>query len=53
MTTNVTTLLRDWQDIQRGVITVPGGRVPLHTVTNLTEERRAQLEQVGLLKVVT
>jgi hypothetical protein len=27
--------------------------VPLHTLTNLTEERRAQLEQVGLLKVVT
>ena len=53
VTTSVTTLLRDWQHIQRGVITVQGARVPLHTLTNLTEERRAQLEQVGLLKVVT
>jgi hypothetical protein len=52
VTTNVTTVLRDLQHIARGVITVPGARVPLHTLNNLTQQRRALLAQLGLLAVV-
>ena len=52
VTTAVTTVLRDLQHIARGLIAVPGARVPLHTLNNLTQQRRELLQQLGLLEVV-